>query len=467
MLASLGVASAQAIAWATGCGGGQTPVRRAEPEASGEVRTWLRDAIAALAGAGLGEPHALAVARGRTTAASDVLGASVARGRCAGAVLSATDRGGVRREQVTGDLSQAGIAAAVKALAGATPAPARVAFAPPQVWGAIPVEPDDAALLERARQLAHDRAMSSRIVYWAGAIDVDDATLWAIAPDHDREQRLVRVRCAATRVAWNGTRPVVAEASRAWSGGVAEHELDEDEREAASRAALALYTPSPFEPGEFALVLEPSVTAAVIDAAVPALLTASAARRPEVARRLAVGASVASPLVTLVDDPTIAGAYGGFHFDDLGAPAAAIPLVDAGRVVGRIGPRLRPGHIGPADAAPSHLRLAPGDVDHEALRGEGYLLEGGLGAMVDPSSDRVVISIARARQLHDGQTTGRTYADLELVGELGPLLASVSGVSKQTASFGLRDERDGLPRWRSIEAPWLRATGRLRARSQP
>jgi hypothetical protein len=40
----------------------------------------------------------------------------------------------------------------------------------------------------------------------------------------------------------------------------------------------------------------------------------------------------------------------------------------------------------------------------------------------------------------------------------------VTAATATTASFGMRDEIDHRPRFRSIEAPWLRARATLRAR---
>jgi hypothetical protein len=75
-----------------------------------------------------------------------------------------------------------------------------------------------------------------------------------------------------------------------------------------------------------------------------------------------------------------------------------------------------------------------------------------------------VIAVQRALEVEHGQRTGRVYADIELVGDLTTLLGSITDATKATRVIGLRDERDGLPRWRSIEAPWLRARGLVRAR---
>jgi hypothetical protein len=110
------------------------------------------------------------------------------------------------------------------------------------------------------------------------------------------------------------------------------------------------------------------------------------------------------------------------------------------------------------------VRLVPGTLELDALLDDGYLLEGALGASLDPSSHRIVLSIARAREVRGGHPTGRIYADLELVGELAPLLASITELSKATESIGIRDEADGQPRFSSVEAPWVRAKGMLRNR---
>ncbi|MGE5185117.1 MAG: metallopeptidase TldD-related protein [Acidobacteriota bacterium] len=468
LLGTLGAASASTLLWAFGC---RAPVKGVEHVAAsgGEVRTWLHDAIAALRGAGLDAPHALAVTRRRTTAAIDVLGAGVSRGRSDGVVIGVRDKDGAAREIVTSELSADGVADAVQTLIGrALGAPARLDFGKPRVWNAAGVDLDDDVLLARVETMAQqDDAVSSRIVYQAASIDIDDATVWSVAPGSDLEQRLVRVRRGAIRVAWNGTRPVVSEVARAWMGGIDDGELTGHQLGDATRAALQLLTPGSLDDGEYGLVLEPSIVAAIVDAATQALLTVAAARRPEVARRLAIGANVASPQLTLVDDPTAPRAYGGFHFDDAGELAAPVTLLDQGHVAQKLARARRPGHLGVAEPAASHLRLAAGASERDHLLDDGYLLEGASSAVVDPASDRLVVAIARAREVKGGKLTGRVFADLELVGDLAALLASVHGVSKQTDTLAIRDDRDGRPCWRSFEVPSLRVRGNLRAhRSQ-
>jgi predicted Zn-dependent protease len=467
LLAGLGVASASAIVAA--CGGS---VRRPEhaDAVHAELRTWLGEAIAILVGAGYQAPHALAVSRRRIIAALDVLGSGVARHRSDGVVLSVRDQAGRPREHVTNDLSRDGVLAAARVLAGnARPASVDLgqAPAPPRAPRPDPSVLSDAQLLARVGKLAaRDRGLSSRIVYAAALLDIDDAQVWSVEPGRMLEQRIVRVRRSITRVAWHGTRPVAAEASHAWAGSVDAQDLDDEQIIATREDVLALPTPRAFDDDEHAYILDPAVAAALVDAAVAAMLTRDAMRRPEVAARLAAPRA-GSPVLTIVDDPLANAAYGTRAFDDRGQPATARTLVERGQIVGHIDRACRPGHVGVARTAAAHLRVAPGDAQLDALVDAGFLLEGPMAVSVDPGSDRVVVQVARAREYQGGRRTGRMFADIELVGELGALLAGVRGVSAQTRSIGIRDEIDGHPLWRSVDAPWLAGTARLRQRRRP
>jgi predicted Zn-dependent protease len=477
VLATLGVASASSLLFAIGCGAPARLVRRA-PQVSGEVRTWLHDTVARLAAA-YPFAHALAVSRRRTTAARDVLGAGTAHLHAEGVVLTVRDRDGTWREHAIAELSRDALAAATRAL-GADRPPRPVDFGPPPAAPAEPPALDDRDLGARLDLLLHgDAALARRLVYAAAALDIDDAIVWSVAPGRDLEQRLVRIRQTAVRAAWNGTRPVVRAVERAWSGGLDDQPLTPDDLIAASEAALEVFTPGGLDDGERPVVLDPSVVAVLLDAAARGLLTADAAHRPEVARRLADPAPLASPLVTVIDDPTTPGAYGGFAFDDEGEPAAPLILLDAGRIAAQLSDRAagapgrgrRPGHLGRVAPSPSHLRLVPGSgtgsgtssTDVRQLDIDGFILEGGLGARLDRDGDRIRVACTRARELHAGSTTGRLYADVELVGSLAALLSAVDAVDSTPATSLPRDPAGPYPTWRSISAPAVRTRGFVRA----
>lgn len=472
VLGTLGAASASTLLWALGCGS-QPPVVRRAPQVSGEVRTWLHDAVARLV-ATYPTVHALAVSRRRTTAALDVLGAGIARLRTDGAVLTVRRADGTQREHVTSDLTAAGIDDAVTAL-GAPRQRKSLDFGRPPPTPDEPPHLDDGDLRHRVELLQSDASASSRIVYAATLIDVDDAILWSVAPGRDLEQRLTRIRHVATCAAWNGTRAVVRHADRAWSGWLDDQPLSTADIAAARDAALQLMTPGTFDDGERTLVLDPSTTALLLDTTARHLLTSTAARRSSVARRLPLDAHLAAPLLTLVDDPTTPAAYGAFAFDDEGEPAAPLTLLDAGRVAARLsdhagngaGRGRRRGHLALVEPSPSHLRLTPGPLDTPQLYTDGFILEGALGATYDPDTDHLRLTCARARELKSAHETGRIYPDVELVGSLAALLTSVDGIARDPSTFAPHTHPDQPPTWRSISTPALRTRGYLRAARIP
>lgn len=471
LLAGLGVASASTLLWACGGSARTARPRTGATSTSTEVRGWLREAVGRLA-TEYPSVHALAVMRRRTTAALDVLGSGVGHARRDGLVFTVRDRDGVWREQVTSDLSRTGVSEAVRALVGRTIKLAGVALGPSAQ--ALPPRAllDDRDLRDGVEAITKLDRLDSRIVYAAAMIDHDDATVWSITPAHDREQRLVRIRKRVLRAAWHGPRPVISEDERAWVGELGDQELDAALVGRTTQRALELMTPGGFDDQERTVILDPSVTASLIDAAVRTLFTSASARRPEVRARLKIGGELASSLITLVDDPTVRGAYGGFVFDDEGELATAMTLIADGRVAAVLADRgggghgrgRRPGHIGPVEPSPSHLRLAPGTLAHTALQDDGFVLEGAGRTSVDPGTWRVVLGAGRAREIRRGQPTGRVYGDVELVGDLTALLGAVSGVSSDSNVIAARDERDGEPRWRSIDAPWVRTRGHVRTR---
>jgi hypothetical protein len=110
------------------------------------------------------------------------------------------------------------------------------------------------------------------------------------------------------------------------------------------------------------------------------------------------------------------------------------------------------------------LRVAAGSATQSNLLDAGYLLEGASDASVDPGSGRLIVAAARARELAGGTPTGRMFADVELVGDVGAVLTAITGATTEVRTIGTREEVAGQPTWRSIETPWLRTRALIRAR---
>lgn len=379
---------------------------RAPIASSDTVRAWLRDAVRAI---GRDDAVASAIQRRRVTAALDGNGQGLVRGHFEGVVIRVGNR-----EEVSGDLSASGIARLVTKGGSASFSFQPVVYAPP--LRGDPRVVSDAEILARLGELVGGH---SRIIYAANALDIDDVQTWSVGKDHDFEQRVVRIRETATRVAWNGARPVVGSVSRAWQGGLADGGLLGADYDQATRAATELMTPGRFDGGERDLLLDASIVAALVDA---------------------------RPGLDAVETPDQPGAYGGFAFDDAGTRAST-----------GMQPQRRAGGIGRLIAMHGHLRVPNGSG---ALLKNGYVVED--PRTVSMMGDRVVLEAARAREITGGAATGRVYANVELVGSISALYASATARSQEVQSVGFRDERDGEPLWRSVEAPAVRVRGTLR-----
>jgi predicted Zn-dependent protease len=459
VLGALGGGAAATILW--GCGGGRAPVAAPHADAGADLRRRLRDAVAALAG-GFAEASALASMRTHTVATADAGGRAVRGEQLTAVVLTARDAIGRRFERVTDDVSDFGVRAAVDALLGGRAVRGRdVAFGTPVDAPALADDPAAAhadAWTGRAGELyaRAEAAGSSRIVYRAGLVEVDDASIWfADSGGRERLQRLVRGRAGALFVAWTGARPFATSANAAGPLGLAvAAAVKDDEVAAAAARALEPMTPGDAPDGDFGVVLDPSVVAAIAVGGVADVMTADAWRRADTGARGSWGASAA---VTISDDPA-APSYGGYAFDDGGAPAARAVLIDGGAPGAPVAAVRRAGLAGAPRAGAGHVVVAPGAASLDELLadvGGGLLIEDAGAARVDPIAWELVVPVARARRLERGQRTGHVFGDLELRARVPDLLAAVTHASKDVRTFAWRDEDGGGPSWRSASAPHL------------
>lgn len=175
------------------------------------------------------------------------------------------------------------------------------------------------------------------------------------------------------------------------------------------------------------------------------------------------GEALASPLVTIVDDPRDEGSLRYVKADDEGVKAGRNVLIDAGVARGllwdsytawkagrestgsgiRIGERIFDG--------PHNMTLAPGRKGLDALIGEverGFLALGVRGAnTLDPTTGDFSVVVTPALVIERGEVKG--FSRFELRGNVWQLLKNTTGVGKELARIWL-DE--GL----SLSLPFLR-----------
>jgi TldD protein len=162
--------------------------------------------------------------------------------------------------------------------------------------------------------------------------------------------------------------------------------------------------------------------------------------------------------------------YGGYHFDDDGAPAASAAVIEAGVLKSPVGAASRAGHVGPARPEIGHLSWSPGAATDAALVAgvdDGWVIEDARVARVDPVSWSVAIDAGRARRIKNGATTGHVHADVELSGTVPAILRAISGTSSNTVTIAIRDGDSAAARWRSLDVPWLVTRAELASRRAP
>ena len=161
------------------------------------------------------------------------------------------------------------------------------------------------------------------------------------------------------------------------------------------------------------------------------------------------GSPVASQLVTAVDDPTLAQAYGSYAIDDAATPAAATVLLDAGLQVGALTDAGTAGLLGrpvsanarresyahPPTTRMSNTYVAPGTDDPgEIIAGipRGVYVVTLRGGDVDVTAGEFAFSAGEAFVIEDGEVT-RPLAGLTLLGNSRSALDSVRAVGDDLA----------------------------------
>jgi len=375
-------------------------------------------------------------------------------------------------ERATSDLSRDAIARAAAALSARAAvrgaivprrlAPARSATRGVGGVAKLGIDPRDRPIgdwIERAAGLQERAAKvgGSRLVYRASAIEVDDSDVLFVGDGgRDLAQRLVRTRARVLFLAWTGARLAAEEAIAASASGLEGAELGGSEIERAAEGALTLLTSSQIEAGARELLLDPSVAALLVHGVARGFEGDAWARGGARARTLE-GKAAAADAVTLRDDPTAGGAYGGYRFDDEGWPAAPLALIERGVLRGplcdaaaaaalrrpRTGHGRRVGPLDPVEPRPSHLVLAASARQRDdllaAVDGQGFLIESGIDGGGDPLSWRVAVRARRAREIARGRLTGRVYGPVVVAGEVPALLGAVRALDKDVQVFGWRE----------------------------
>jgi len=198
-------------------------------------------------------------------------------------------------------------------------------------------------LLERADKAA--RAYDSRIKRVEASFTENIREILIATSDgklnHDR-QRMLRFNVSA--VAEDGD---TRQAARSGGGGrvnldffTLQGQKPEDHGREAARIAIAMLNAEEAPAGDMPVVLAPGDSGVLLHEAVGHGLEADFNRKGTSNYSGRVGESVASDLVTVIDDPSYAHSRGSINTDDEGKDAKASTLIENGKLVGYLHDRL-------------------------------------------------------------------------------------------------------------------------------
>lgn len=214
-------------------------------------------------------------------------------------------------------------------------------------------------------------------------------------------------------------------------------------RQALDRALLMLEA-SPCPAGRMPVVLSGQAGGTMIHEACGHGLEADIIQKDYSVYRDRLGEEVASPLVTLVDDATIPGAYGSYGVDDEGTPARRNILIDHGILRSYLTdvqsaqkggiPLSGNGRRGSYRNLPiprmSNTFLLPGEERLESIlerAGSGLLVTKMGGGQVNPTSGDFVFQVTEAFLIEQGKI-GRPVRGATLIGNGPEALRQIEAV---------------------------------------
>ncbi|MFC2099821.1 TldD/PmbA family protein, partial [Candidatus Bipolaricaulota bacterium] len=216
--------------------------------------------------------------------------------------------------------------------------------------------------------------------------------------------------------------------------------------------AQELLDAEPAKAGIFPVILDQSEASVFIHEAFGHLSEADGLQNnPAFRERLQLGTSVAKPLLTVTDDPTVPGHPGSYEIDDEGVRGVRTPLITEGVLTGRLHSRETAAEFGEplsgnmravdVQFTPivrmSNISIEPGASSFDemvAAIDDGYYLVGAKGGQT--SGDQFTFGAQWGYRIENGKL-GPMVRDINMSGELFSTLEAISMIGNDRR-FGER-----------------------------
>ncbi len=368
--------------------------------------------------------------------------------RSAGVVVSAFD-GVTMHEQAVSGFDRSAVLHAARELIGSVsfadrwvdPGPARQGD-----FSTAKASLSTREKLERCRAL-HQRlgGLDARIVNVRVAYTEDDAFTVFRNRTADLAQRLTRMHLIVVVVV-SGSDGVRYDYRIKNSAGSWELlEFSDDELQRLTANALALLLAERIEPGEYTVISAPSVTGVIAHESFGHGVETDMFLKQRAKAAHFINRMVGSPLVNILDDPSIPGQFGSYFFDDEGQLSAPTPIVENGIFkrgltdwysasalnIPRSANGRRQDFSRKAYARMSNTFFERGTTpvkDLFAQVEQGIYLEQMSSGMEDPQGWGIQVTCHYGHEIKHGRLTDRLYAPIGITGYVPEVLQTVSAV---------------------------------------
>ncbi|MGE5251694.1 MAG: TldD/PmbA family protein [Bacteroidota bacterium] len=214
------------------------------------------------------------------------------------------------------------------------------------------------------------------------------------------------------------------------------------------KGTLDLLGAERIEPGDYQIIAAPGVSGTICHESFGHGVETDMFLKERAQAAHFVDKRVGSDLVNIFDDPSLAGGFGSYFFDDEGLPSAPTQIVENGIFrrgitdlysatalgIPRSANGRREAYSHKAYARMSNTYFGPGDSTLEEMLARvnhGVYLDKWSSGMEDPLGWGIQVTCRFGHEIKDGRITDRVFAPVGITGYVPNVLASISAVENR------------------------------------
>lgn len=225
-------------------------------------------------------------------------------------------------------------------------------------------------------------------------------------------------------------------------------DFSEEELEALVKSSIALISAERIEPGEYQIITSPGVSGTICHESFGHGVETDMFLKERAKAAHFIDKTVGSSLVNIFDDPSRAGSYGSYFFDDEGAISSPTQIVENGVFrrgitdlysanalgIPRSANGRRQDYSRKTYARMSNTYFGPGDSNLEDMIAQvdhGIYLNKWSSGMEDPQGWGIQVTCRFGHEIKNGKITDRVFAPIGISGYVPHVLQSITAVSNE------------------------------------